>query len=158
MLAVLGSVQYLTAGEKPKSQDGASFTIVTGPLEFVSVTPLAKRGDGQRGKKIAGLRVKDTVTLAGKKALSLKKGAEIRVGQKIKSGAILSVGALSILRDSNGKERVLHVGEGFVVASTRFVSCKQCAAFSTSTCGQGNVQSVNCGANKSCVWTCFTSD
>ena len=154
VLAVLGTVAHLSAGEKPKSRNVQSFTVVVGPLEFIGLTPLSKRGDAYRSQRRASLETVEMVTLAGEEALSLVKGAEIYVGETIESGTIMSTGAMSILLDSNGKEVVLQSGEGVVVRSQGHTSCKDCAALAVKTC-PGGVASVTCGADGACGFTCF---
>lgn len=150
VLAVLGTVAHLSAGEKPKSRNVQSFTVVVGPLEFVSLTPLNKRG-----KEAASLEAMDTVTLGGEEPLSLKKGAELHVGDTIESGAIISAGAMSILLDSNDKQVVLQSGEGVVVIGAQTgIDCAACAVIAKDVCANG-VASVTCGADGACGFTCF---
>lgn len=163
VLAVLGCVAHVTAcDEKPKGRNlqrnVLSFTVVEGPLEFVSFTPLS---DGHRAEEAASLEAMDTLTLVGKEPLSLNKGDELQVGDTIESGTIISVGALSILLDSNDKEVILQSGEGVVVVEVETMlkgidACAACAKLAQSICSEdeGKVKSVTCGADGSCAFTC----
>ena len=155
VLGMLGSALYVTADEISKGldlqSDGRSFTVLTGPLKFVSLTPL------NRGEGAASLEAMDTVTLAGIEPSSLDKGDDLHIGDTIESGTILSVGALSILMDSNDKEVILQRGEGVVVVGTTLaaLACPDCAGSAKKICGDNLVKSVTCGADGACAYSCF---
>ena len=159
-LAAINCVSAIAANETPKEptlqEHGQSFTVMAGPIEFVSLTPL-NGGDGQQSQNVASLEAVDMITLSRNGVLSSANRDKLSVGDTIHSGTIVSVGALSILVDSNDKEIVLQPGEGVVVVDKMLAaeSCKACTDLVVGTCGANNVKSVTCGADGACAFTCF---